>query len=96
VRDCEPHLALDGGPGGYEVLDRLLARAAEFLEAGGHLILEIGAPQEAAVRERIARQGGYELAPTIHDYSGHARVVHAPRLMRPRCGRVTVAVAAHA
>jgi release factor glutamine methyltransferase len=77
VRDYEPHLALDGGPGGYVVLDRLLARAGEFLEPGGHLILEIGAPQEVAVRERITRQGGYELARTVHDYSGHARVVHA-------------------
>src|SRR5262245_48094636 len=31
VRDYEPHLALDGGPGGYEVFDRLVARAKEFL-----------------------------------------------------------------
>jgi release factor glutamine methyltransferase len=80
VRDYEPHLALDGGQGGYAVLDRLLARAREFLEPGGHLILEIGAPQEAAVRERIADRGGYQLGPTVHDYSGHARVVYARKM----------------
>ncbi|HEV3261388.1 MAG TPA: peptide chain release factor N(5)-glutamine methyltransferase [Gemmataceae bacterium] len=77
VRDYEPHLALDGGPGGYAVLDRLLLRAAEYLEPGGHLILEIGAAQEEAARQRITARGGYELFPTIHDYSGHARVLRA-------------------
>jgi release factor glutamine methyltransferase len=79
VRDYEPHLALDGGPGGYRVLERLLAQAGPYLKSGGYLILEIGAPQEQAVRQRITAQGSYELAETIHDYSGHARVLQARR-----------------
>lgn len=79
VRDFEPRLALDGGPGGFEVFDRLIADAKCFLVPGGHLIVEIGAPQEKSARERIAAHAEYELAPTIHDFSGHPRVVRARR-----------------
>jgi release factor glutamine methyltransferase len=77
VRDYEPHLALDGGPGGYRVLERLLDGAPRFLEPGGYLIVEIGAPQEGPVRERFARYSCYELAPTVYDYSRHPRVLCA-------------------
>lgn len=77
VRDYEPHLALDGGPGGYVVLERIVREAGEFLTPGGHLVVEIGAPQEGPVRERISRQPGFTLAPTIYDYSRHPRVLSA-------------------
>jgi release factor glutamine methyltransferase len=77
VRDYEPRLALDGGPGGYAVFERLLAQAGEHLEPGSYLILEIGAPQEGPARQRILAHGRYELAATIHDYSGHPRVLSA-------------------
>lgn len=79
VRDYEPHLALNGGPGGYRIVDRIIAEAEASLQPGGYLILEIGAPQEAHVRQQIELQGGYQLAPTIHDYSGHPRVIQARR-----------------
>jgi release factor glutamine methyltransferase len=77
VRDYEPHLALDGGASGYEVLERLAAGAQEHLQPGGYLIVEIGSPQEGAARERLKAHAGYELAPTVHDYSGHPRVLVA-------------------
>jgi release factor glutamine methyltransferase len=83
VRDYEPRLALDGGPGGYRVFDRLIRRAPDYLASGGYLIVEIGAPQERPARQRILAQGGYELAETIHDYSGHPRVLRA-RLSGPQ------------
>lgn len=77
VRDYEPRLALDGGPGGYRVFDRLIAEAGQFLAPGGYLIVEIGAPQEAPARQKIMARPGYKLAPTIQDYSGHPRVLQA-------------------
>ncbi len=79
VRDFEPHVALDGGPDGYAVLDRLVAEGRDYLEPGGYLVVEIGSPQEERARRRILEHGGYELADTICDYSGHPRVLRARR-----------------
>jgi release factor glutamine methyltransferase len=77
VRDYEPRLALDGGPDGFAVFDRLVAEAPAWLNPGGYLLIEIGSPQEAPARERIGRHAGYELAKTILDGSGHPRVLMA-------------------
>jgi release factor glutamine methyltransferase len=76
VRDYEPLVALDGGPGGFVVFDRLAAEARNWLTAGGSLILEIGSPQEAPARERLIALG-FEVAKTILDGSGHPRVLRA-------------------
>jgi len=77
VRDYEPHLALDGGPGGYVVFDRLVGQTCEHLKPGGYLIVEIGAAQEAPARQRISSHADYELGTTIRDGSGHPRVLRA-------------------
>ncbi len=77
VRDYEPHQALDGGPDGYAVFDRLIREAPRYLKPGGYLIVEIGSPQEAPARQRIVMIAGYELAPTVKDGSGHPRVLRA-------------------
>jgi release factor glutamine methyltransferase len=77
VRDYEPHTALDGGLDGFAVFDHLIAEAPAHLKSGGYLLVEIGSPQEGPARMRIERQGGYELAKTVHDGSGHPRVLIA-------------------
>jgi release factor glutamine methyltransferase len=79
VRDFEPRLALDGGPTGFEVFDRLIGGAVARLKPGGYLIVEIGAPQEATARQKIEANADYELAPTIRDSAGHPRVLRARR-----------------
>jgi len=79
VRDYEPHRALDGGPDGFAVFDRIVDQARAYLKPGGHLIVEIGSPQEAHARARIQAYPEYELAPTIYDASGDPRVVRARR-----------------
>src|SRR5262249_39607684 len=43
VRDHDPRLALDGGPDGFAVIERLIAGAADRLADGGWLLFEIGA-----------------------------------------------------
>ncbi len=75
VRDYEPHLALDGGKDGFAVFDRLVAEAPQHLTPGGYLIVEIGSPQEVPARARLEAHGGYELAKTVQDGSGHPRVL---------------------
>jgi release factor glutamine methyltransferase len=77
VRDYEPHLALDGGVDGFAVFERLIAEAPARLKAGGWMLIEIGSPQEGPARERIVRHQGYELEKTVHDGSGHPRVLMA-------------------
>jgi release factor glutamine methyltransferase len=79
VRDFEPHLALDGGPDGFAVFNRLVDGAPAWLKPGGYLIVEIGSPQEGPARERIEARGGFELAKTVYDNAGH------PRVLRARC-----------
>ena len=80
VRNYEPHTALNGGPGGFAVFDRLIAQAPNYLASGGHLIVEIGAPQHAPARQRIQALGQYELADTIYDGSRHPRVLSARKI----------------
>jgi release factor glutamine methyltransferase len=79
VRDYEPHLALDGGPDGFAVYQRLVEGAPAHLKPGGYLIVEIGSPQETEARRRIEEAGGWELGPTLRDSSGHPRVLRARR-----------------
>lgn len=77
VRQYEPHLALDGGPGGFKVFDRLIDEARRHLRPGGHIIVEIGSPQEEHARAKIVSYSEYQLAPTVHDHSRHPRVLKA-------------------
>jgi len=76
VRDYEPHTALDGGPDGFEVFERLIEQARNHLAPGGRLVLEIGSPQEADACRRLLGRG-YEVGKTILDGSGHPRVLVA-------------------
>jgi release factor glutamine methyltransferase len=80
VRNYEPHLALDGGPGGFTVFERLIAQAANYLVPAGSLILEIGTPQHESARQRILALAQYELAETIYDGSHHPRVLRARKI----------------
>jgi release factor glutamine methyltransferase len=75
VRQYEPLQALKGGPDGFVVFDRLIAEAPAHLKSGGHLIVEIGSPQEKPAREKFASISQFTLTPTIHDFSGHPRVL---------------------
>ena len=65
------------GPQGTEVIERLIDQAAERLEIGGWLLVEISPMIEQVVRDLITKHSGYELGPTIKDFAGHARVVQA-------------------
>jgi release factor glutamine methyltransferase len=49
------------------------------LKPGGHLILEIGSDQEAAVRSLIGAQDQLRLASTVFDHAQHPRVIRATR-----------------
>ncbi len=80
VRHYEPMLALDGGPGGFAVFDRLVEQARRQLTSGGHLVVEIGSPQEQPARARLGAVAEFVLGPTVFDSAGHPRVLVARRV----------------
>jgi release factor glutamine methyltransferase len=77
VRQYEPLTALQGGPGGFVVFDRLISAARSHLNPGGYLIVEIGGPQEKPARAKLSAITEFDLAPTIYDFAGHPRVLRA-------------------
>jgi release factor glutamine methyltransferase len=80
IRDHEPRLALDGGPDGFAVYDRLIPEAVEHLAPRGWLILEIGAAQEAGIRQRIESCSGLTLGCIQQDDAGLPRVAVARKV----------------
>jgi release factor glutamine methyltransferase len=79
VKNFEPRLALIAGPQGTSVIERLIPQAADRLESGGSLLLEISPMLEDSVRRLIAADGRFALEATIKDLAGHARVIPAKR-----------------
>ena len=74
VRDYEPKLALDGGPDGLDAYRVIIAQAADHLQPGGWLWLEVGAGQAADVAALLA-QAGFGGIITATDPGGIERVV---------------------
>lgn len=79
VRDHEPHLALDGGEQGTEVIARLIPQSAERLKPGGWLLMEVGPYNVQQVEQLVAGNDQFSLEVTIPDLAGHPRVVQAQR-----------------
>jgi release factor glutamine methyltransferase len=75
VRDHEPRLALDGGPDGLEITQRLLTQAPAVLRPGGGLLIEIGATQGEAA-SRLAQTYFPQATVRVHpDLAGRDRVL---------------------
>lgn len=79
VKAYEPELALVAGVSGTSVIERLIPQAAERLQAGGSVLLEISPMLQQRVETLIAADPRWELAPTVKDLAGLARVVQARR-----------------
>lgn len=82
VVDFEPHLALDGGEAGLELIKSIIASLPDLLAVGGDLFMEIGAEQAESVGHMFNQSGGpalYESIDILQDYSGRDRIVHARR-----------------
>ena len=74
VRRFEPHLALDGGPDGLELVRRLITASPDVLAPGGRLLLEIGVGQAELTRAALA-QRGFVAVHTRRDLGNIERVV---------------------
>lgn len=78
VKKYEPQLALDGGPGGLQVIEKLANQAHGHLKPGGYLILEIGYDQGKTVPS-LLQKIGYQAVNVQIDHAGHPRIVRAIR-----------------
>ena len=79
VRDFEPHLALDGGADGLQLISRLVAEAAHVLKSGGKLMMEIGEDQAAAIEEILCHTPHLQFQRLMSDFAGKCRVAMAVR-----------------
>jgi release factor glutamine methyltransferase len=77
VKDYEPHSALVAGPKGTEVIERLVPQAAERLNSGGWLLMEVSPMIEPSVRALLAADPRFAVEPTVKDLAGQPRVVQA-------------------
>jgi release factor glutamine methyltransferase len=76
VREHDPLMALDGGVDGLACYRKIAGELGRLLAQGGSVFLEIGAGQEAQLRELLAAQGLAEIR-SHADLAGVERVVSA-------------------
>ncbi|MBM9520692.1 peptide chain release factor N(5)-glutamine methyltransferase [Desulforhopalus vacuolatus] len=81
VRDYEPHLALDGGEDGLDLIRQILLHLRRVLKADGEFFMEFGSGQGNAVRELFATD--FDHVQIYQDYAGHDRVLHARLAPQP-------------
>ena len=79
VAEYEPRVALEAGPRGTDVIERLVAVAADRLRPGGWLLLEISPQLRGEVEQSIGACGAFDSLKVIKDLAGLARVVQARR-----------------
>ncbi len=76
VLNYDPDLALRGGRDGLAPYRIIAAQAQGYLNPDGHLILEIGYDQGAAVAG-LLRDHGFDAVTVLQDLAGHDRIVCA-------------------
>ena len=74
VKDYEPKIALDGGEDGLDFFHAIIGNWRKLLKSGGHMALECGENQSAAVRY-IMKQNEFSDIKTYKDTLGIERVI---------------------
>ena len=84
VRDHDPRQALDGGEDGLDAYRQICHTAPGYLEADGHLVMEIGHNQAQQVSD-LMRAEGFQNLSVDKDLEARARVVRV-RLKKQKRG----------
>ena len=71
----EPHLALDGGPDGLDLIRRTLSFAPNYLTPGGLVLLEIEAEQGDLARRLAEESFAGAQIQVLPDLAGHQRLL---------------------
>lgn len=77
VAKHEPRLALDGGPSGFDVIDRLTAAAPTHAAAGAIFLMELSPEQAEPASQRLAALGKYTDISVRKDLANRPRVLRA-------------------
>ena len=75
IRDHEPRLALDGGPDGLSIIERLVEQARDKLSPGGAMFIEIGWDQGESAASRARHFWPDAQASITPDLAGLDRVL---------------------
>ena len=75
VAKHEPRLALDGGPDGLAVFDRLIAAAPWHAAPGALFLMEMSPEQAEPLQQRLLAHGGYTDVSVRKDLAGRPRVL---------------------
>ena len=78
VRLHEPHLALDGGADGLDIIRDIVAGLQQHLHGGGLFLMEIAPEQENAVRDLCTS------IPVVESVTGHRDLSGSTRVMAVR------------
>ncbi len=80
----EPHLALDGGDKGLEIIQRIRDEVVPKLLPGANLLMEIGTEQYLDIlslfKDKVAHKRVFAELKVDKDYSGHDRIFYAKLL----------------
>ena len=81
VEQYEPHLALDGGKKGLEVIERIRNQLTTRLSPGGKVFMEIGADQGQELNKlftvKSTQKQTFNAVSVQKDYAGHDRIFQA-------------------
>ena len=73
----EPRLALDGGPTGLEIFERLIASAPKYAAPGALFLMEMSPEQAEPLQQRLLAHGGYSAVTVRADLASRPRVLKA-------------------
>lgn len=79
VKDHEPTHALRGGVDGLDVVRRLIETAANRLQPGGLLAIEVASARAAEAMELVSADARYDQPRIVRDFAGRQRVIAAIR-----------------
>lgn len=80
VREWEPKIALNGGPGGISIIKRIIKEAHRFLYPEGWIIMEVSPEQTITAMDLLKDTGKFKNIKRIKDYSHRFRIVKACKI----------------
>jgi len=80
IKGFEPRMALDGGSGGLETINKVIIKAKKLLKISGHLFVEIGNGQSRMVSSALIKNG-FRLVKKFFDYNKTIRCIMGTKII---------------